>query len=470
MKRTFSLFDRRDASVATWLLFGLVVLACGGDDASTATTDGGGALDGTVPPGQHDGGASDATVGPTDSGNGTPADGATSFDAGPVPLACNGSIASASTPVTGLPASPAVTLPSGFTIETVAKIASAREIVALPNGDLLVATYGTDVVLVPNAEGTGSAGAPVTFATINESPVQGVTFDPSSCTVYVASHSAIYAMAYVDAQTSATPGNPIAHVRTGAIAPNSDGDVHVSSSVALAGGTLYAGVGSSCNACTEVDPTRATVQAMHPDGSSMTTRATRFRNAIALTTNPATGTLWAGGAGQDAIAAGHPYEFFDAVTLHAGTADYGWPDCEENHIAYKAGADCSGQAVPLIEFPAYSTLIGATFYPPSQNGSHAFPASYRGGLFITAHGSWHKNGSAYFSPPRVAFVAMNGDAPKVAVDWNDPTKQWTDFIGGYQLADGVKRIGRPTGIAVGAQGSLFVADDQNGAVYRIRPN
>jgi glucose/arabinose dehydrogenase len=43
------------------------------------------------------------------------------------------------------------------------------------------------------------------------------------------------------------------------------------------------------------------------------------------------------------------------------------------------------------------------------------------------------------------------------------------FVGGFQLADGVTRIGKPTGIAVGAQGSLFVADDVNGMVYRIRP-
>jgi glucose/arabinose dehydrogenase len=28
---------------------------------------------------------------------------------------------------------------------------------------------------------------------------------------------------------------------------------------------------------------------------------------------------------------------------------------------------------------------------------------------------------------------------------------------------------RPTGVAVGAEGSLFVADDQNNAIYRIRP-
>ena len=64
---------------------------------------------------------------------------------------------------------------------------------------------------------------------------------------------------------------------------------------------------------------------------------------------------------------------------------------------------------------------------------------------------------------------MNGDAPRTPVNWSDPTAQWSDFISGFQLADGTTRIGRPTGVAVGASGSLFVADDQTGDIYRIRP-
>lgn len=69
----------------------------------------------------------------------------------------------------------------------------------------------------------------------------------------------------------------------------------------------------------------------------------------------------------------------------------------------------------------------------------------------------------------MVYVPMSGDSPVTPADWADATKQWTEFVGGFQLSDGVTRIGRPTGIAVGSQGSLFVADDQNGLVYRIRP-
>ena len=83
---------------------------------------------------------------------------------------------------------------------------------------------------------------------------------------------------------------------------------------------------------------------------------------------------------------------------------------------------------------------------------------------MTLHGSWHVPPV----PPRVAFVPLDGDAPKSAVDWRDPSVQWREFAGGFQLESG-RRIGRPTGVAVGSKGSLFVADDSAGVIYRIRP-
>jgi glucose/arabinose dehydrogenase len=68
----------------------------------------------------------------------------------------------------------------------------------------------------------------------------------------------------------------------------------------------------------------------------------------------------------------------------------------------------------------------------------------------------------------VVFVAFRDGAPARPVDWSDPSTQWREFFGGFQAAD-ASRVGRPTGVAVGPEGSLFVADDQAGVVYRIRP-
>jgi len=439
-----------------------------GDGGSCPSCPGDASQDGTMgtadtAPGSDGGSGADSAAdsGPQDAG----------IDAPVLPAACNGSVHSTAPAGPTPPAPPALVFPSAFALETVAAISGARELAALPNGDLLVGTSGDHVYLVPNAEAaSGNAGAPVSFTSVSDAPVQGVTYVPTTCTIYVGSQHGIYSMSYVDAQQSAASGSPIAHIRTGNPAPGSDGDVHHTTSVAFAGGKLYAGVGSGCNACVEVDPTRATVQEMDANGANMTTRATRFRNAIGLATNPDTGTLWAGGAGQDSLASGHPYEFFDPVTLHAGLADYGWPDCEENHIAYTGGADCSMTVAPRVELPAYSTIIGAAFYSSAQGGAHAFPASYLGGVFLAAHGSWHMtDGTHYNAAPQVVYVPMNGDTPAMAVNWSDPTVQWIPFVSGFELADRITRVGRPTGVAVGAQGSLFVADDDNGLVYRIRP-
>lgn len=448
---------------------GSVAAGTGGEN-TTAGTGGGGANStggASVTGGKSDGGGT-ATGG---AGGTLVVDGG--LDAPMTAAACSGAVHSTAATASAQQ-SVALTVPSGFTLTTIAKVAKARQLAALPNGDLLVATNGTSVYLVPNADATSAPGAPVVFTTPGETAAQGIAFDASSCTIYLSSQHNIYAMAYVDAQQSAVSGTPIATVRNGGIAPNrpaGDTDNHTSTSVGFASGALYAGVGSSCNACVETDPTRASIQRMDPSGANMTTRATRFRNAIALAPNPATGTLWAGGAGQDDLPEGHPFEFIDAVTLHSSVADYGWPSCEENHVAYTTGADCAATVAPLIELPAYSTIIGAAFYPSGQTGAHAFPATYDGGLFLTAHGSWHTNpDGTYVSSPQVVYVPMNGDAPQTAVDWSDPTKQWTQFVGGFQLTDGKTRVARPTGIAVGALGSLFIADDQNGYVFRVRPN
>jgi glucose/arabinose dehydrogenase len=377
--------------------------------------------------------------------------------------------APSATPVGASPAptsNPALVLAVGFHSDTIASVGGARELAPLPNGDLLVGTTGSSVMIVPSAESSGAAGAAKTFITLSDSQAEGVAFGPDG-NIYVATNHHLWKIAYANgAQTGSNPQS-IANVRQGAIAPNSDGDVHSSTSVAVSSTTIYLGVGSSCNSCTEVDPTRASIQQLPIGGGTMTTRATRIRNAIALAINPATGSLWAGGAGQDGLPTGHPYEYVDNVSAHSGIADYGWPVCEENHTAYSSGANCTNTVAPLIEYPAYTTHIGATFYPANQSGTYTFPAQYRGGLFVASHGSWHCCPS---SVPKVTFVPMSGDAPATVVNWTNPTVQWQMFMWDTRSTTGSTTYGsRFTGVAVGSQGSLFVGDDQNGQIYRIRP-
>jgi glucose/arabinose dehydrogenase len=355
-----------------------------------------------------------------------------------------------------------LSVPNGFSIEKIASLTGPRELAFAPNGDLFVGTGGSSVYMIQSAEGQPSYAH--IFTTVPDSPAAGIAFSMQTCALYVGTQFGVYRVAYTTGEQMAQ-SNP---VRIASVRPARGGG-HATTSIAISGNTLYASVGSSCDACAESDPTRAAIHQMALDGTGMTKRANRIRNAIALTINPATSTLWAGNAGQDSLPAGHPYELFDGVTLHSGVADYGWPDCEENQHAYRSGATCSGTVIPAVEFPAYSTAIGAAFYPVDPSGTSAFPSQYRGGAFVSLHGSWHVINGCNVAP-LVAFVPMNGDTPRTPVNWSDPHAQWTPFVNGFQPGcNAGSRIGRPVGIAVGPQGDLFVADDFSGAVYRIRP-
>ena len=366
-------------------------------------------------------------------------------------------VASAAGPA-ARPASAAgeVTVPSGFVAEKIATVARARELAVAPNGDLFVGTSTNAIYVVPDAE--GSAGAPARFATFDDRPVASVLI--AGDTLYAGGQFGVYRLPYRTGDRTAR-GTPekIASVRTSGVARD-----HVTTTLALSKGVLYASVGSSCNACSpELDATRATIQAMTPDGKDMHARAVDIRNAIALAVQPETGDVWAGVAGRDELEHGHPYEIFDDVSAHAGTPDYGWLTCYDDRRPI-AGGSCANVVVPRAVFPGYDTPIGAVFYPLDQHGKYAFPASYRGGAFVALHGSWHTPPV----PPRVAFVAFRGAMPAKTVDWANPDVQWTEFLGGCQNADG-SRTCRPTGVAVGNDGSLFVSDDSAGAIYRIRP-
>ena len=73
------------------------------------------------------------------------------------------------------------------------------------------------------------------------------------------------------------------------------------------------------------------------------------------------------------------------------------------------------------------------------------------------HGSWNS------SQPRDCRVQM------IVVRDGQPVEA-TPFLTGFRDNDGqdcAEAWGRPAGVAVGAQGELFVTDDENGNVYRV---
>lgn len=338
-----------------------------------------------------------------------------------------------------------IAIPPSYTITQIATVRGARELALSPSGDLYVGTGGQDVYIVRRAESAPQSAQ--VYVTFDDAPAAGVAYGNGS--LYVGTQHAIWRVQNGHSQK-------LAAVRTGSPPAGSDGDVHYTTSVAVDGTTIYASVGSSCNACVETDSTRATVGKV--ENGRYVPIAKRIRNAIALAVDPVTHHVWAGNAGQDELPAGHPYEFFDDVNAYPQPVDFGWPFCYDDR-KQKPGThgNCANVALPQVIFPAYETPIGAVF-------AH-------GGAFVTFHGSWHgpAEGLPGYLPPRVVFVPMKNGKPLRAIDWNDPGKQWTQFAGGYQSGGSSQRIGRPTGITAAQNGDLFLADDETGAIYRVAP-
>src|SRR5678815_854518 len=111
---------------------------------------------------------------------------------------CNGSIASKFDPQAKVPATPALKVPDGFTIEVIASISGPRHLAALPNGDLLVGTQSDAILIVPGAESDGPTGTPIAFAHMPDKQAHGVAFSPSNCTIYVGTQRGVFSLPYKD--------------------------------------------------------------------------------------------------------------------------------------------------------------------------------------------------------------------------------------------------------------------------------
>ena len=101
----------------------------------------------------------------------------------------------------------------------------------------------------------------------------------------------------------------------------------------------------------------------------------------------------------------------------------------------------------LIE--AHSAPLQIVFYD-----GDSFPPEYKGDAFVTLHGSWNRGRRSGNKVVRLLF--------------NDgkPTGEYEDFLTGFVISN-EKAWGRPVGIAVGQDGSLFITEDGSGTIWRV---
>jgi glucose/arabinose dehydrogenase len=218
-------------------------------------------------------------------------------------------------------------------------------------------------------------------------------------------------------------------------------------------GALFVGVGSSGNLGVEPEP-KATIQRFDADGSNQTTYASGTRNATALAFHPETGELWALVQERDGLGDNLPSDYMIRVQQNGF---YGWPYAyigkhPQTGFANLAPDKVDASITPDLLFQAHSSLLDLVFYEGDQ-----FPAEFKGSAFVAVKGSWNRSVPTGYKVVRVPFKDGR------------PEGYYENFATGF-WASGESRAevwGRPAALAVAKDGSLLVADDTGGTIWRI---
>ena len=157
----------------------------------------------------------------------------------------------------------------------------------------------------------------------------------------------------------------------------------------------------------------------------------------------------------------------ESMLLLKEGGDYGWPRCyfdpaqkklvlapEYGGDGGKKVGDCDKYEPPVATFPAHWAPNDLKIYKGSQ-----FPKGYQGGAFIAFHGSWNRapapqgGYNVVFQP--MADGKLSGDYIVFA----------DGFAGALKDPGGAAH--RPSGVAVGPDGTLYITDDKAGRIWRV---
>lgn len=328
-------------------------------------------------------------------------------------------------------------LPEGFAISVVASGFTKPRLLAFdPKGVLHVTDSGAGkVYALPDPENDGIFDEPVLVADGLDYP-HGIVFAEDD--LLIAEKGRVVRLERAndglarEQQTTIIDGIP-------------PGGGHISRTLALSpdGEHLYVSVGSSCNVC-EGDHDRAAVFQYTLDGGNKTLFADGSRNAVGLAFRPGTTELWATENSRDLLGDDIPP---DEVNILTKGSHYGWPYCYGEKIVdarYNKTEFCQTTVAPAIALQAHSAPLGLNFYT-----GDVFPQAFHGALFVGYHGSWNRR-----EPTGYKVVVADPEAKTVI-----------DFARGW-LVNG-RAWGRPVDVIAGPDGSLFITDDEAGAIYKV---
>jgi len=349
--------------------------------------------------------------------------------------------------------------PTGFKVEMYATgLGNPRLLRTAPNGDLFLAdSQGNKILVFRGVDGNGKAQQASEFATRLVQPF-GIAFYPAGPNpkwIYIGNTDSVVRIPYQNGDLKARgEAENLTDLPGGG---RLRGGGHWTRDIVFSkdGTKMLVSVGSHSNVDdADTHPEefhRADVLEFTPEGKFIKVFASGIRNCVGEAINPITGALWCSTNERDALGDNLVPDY---ITQVAEGGFYGWPwyymgghqdpRHEGKHPELK-----SKVLTPDVLLQPHFASLEMLFYEGSQ-----FPAEYKGDAFAAEHGSWNREKRAGYEVIRVP--VRNGKA----------TGEYEDFLTGFVTADG-KVWGRPVGVAVAKDGSLFVSDDGTGSIWRV---
>ena len=333
-----------------------------------------------------------------------------------------------------------IRLPAGFAIELLARVPNPRGL-ALSSGNVLYVGYmaAGKVHAVP-LDARWQAGPVRVVASGLDRPV-GVAWRDGS--LYVSAVDRILRLDDIDRRLADPPAPQLVTDRF-----PKEGH-HGWKFIAFGpDGWLYVPVGAPCNICSPDSGRYAAIFRLKPDGSVLEVVARGVRNSVGFDWHPETRDLWFTDNGRDWLGDDAPPDELNRLS-QAGQY-FGYPYCHGGTIAdpeFGSQRPCSDFVPPAQNLGAHVAALGLRFYNGKQ-----FPPAYRQQVFIAEHGSWNRSRKAGY---RISLVRLEAGR---AVGYEAFASGWLQ---------GETAWGRPADLLVLPDGSLLVADDLAGAVYRI---
>jgi glucose/arabinose dehydrogenase len=371
-------------------------------------------------------------------------------------------------------------LPSGFTASIIAKgLDGARHLAVTKQGGIYVKLSrlkdGKGIYYLKDTNGDGVIDEQIGFGNY---PGTGIFIKNDY--LYTSSNDDVYRYKLNDKGEVINPGEP-EKIVTGLVNRNRDN----SKSIAVDNNNnIYVNVGSYSNSCLiDINSTRAPypcplldsvggiwkfkANKLNQGYNEGIRYATGFKNIVGLYWNTSTNSLFIMHHGRDLLHDLYPQYYTveqsnsqpaeTMYELHQGS-DGGWPyayydpKLHKKILSPEYGGDGKKEGGanaqdPIVGFPAHLAPDGLMFYTGTM-----FPAKYKNGAFIAFHGKSPEMQKGYL----VAFVPFNK---------NKPAGEWEIFADHF-TAD-LSNQPKPCGLAQGPDGSIYVADDAKGNIYKI---